>query len=142
MGGFFDSFLVMIVVTLGILLVTGALSVTTSELSKRNRGESLDAAGQDLLDQVLLNESLFTHDGLMDLTMVKAVSSSSLVVESNVLGYRILVTEVHPSSAPFTLVASGSIPVDLEELHTARMPINVLHTNADVRAAIVTAWVW
>lgn len=142
MGGFFDSFIVMIVVTLGIVLVTSALSITNGELSKNNRAKSLDDACQDLLDQILANQDLFIEDGLLDFTMIKTVSSSSFSVERNVLGYRIMLTEVHPNTGPFTLVANGSIPVSLGELHTARVPVNVQHSTADVRAALISVWVW
>jgi hypothetical protein len=40
------------------------------------------------------------------------------------------------------LAANGSIPFSLEELHTARVPVNVQHSAADVRAALISVWVW
>ncbi|MGD0056473.1 MAG: hypothetical protein ABSB83_01280 [Methanomassiliicoccales archaeon] len=70
-GGFSDSFLVMIIVTLGIMLVTRAVSVTRGGLSKNNRGGELpNEANHDLLDQVLSNKDLFIKDGLVDFTLV------------------------------------------------------------------------
>jgi hypothetical protein len=141
-GGFFDSFIVMIIVTLGIMLVTSALSITNGELSKCNKGKSLDGVCRDLLDQILANDDLFVESGLLDLTMLKAVSSLPLSVEHGVLGYRIILTEVHPNTGPLTLAANGSIPFSLEELHTARVPVNVQHSAADVRAALISVWVW
>lgn len=141
-GGFFDSFLVMIIVTVGLMLVTSTLYFTNGEMSDLNRSESLEYASQDLLDQIASDGSLFVEDGLIDFIAIKGASNLSLSVGNSARGYMIILIEVHPVSTPLTLVENGTIPSDLEGLHTAKMPVNVQHSESDIRAAIISAWVW
>jgi len=132
----------MIIVTVGLMLVTSTLYFTNGEMSDLTRSESLEFASHDLLDQIASDGSLFVEDGLIDFDAIKGASNLSLSVGNSVQGYRIILVEVHPASTPLTLTENGTIPSDLEGLHTASMPVNIRHSESDTRAAIVSAWVW
>lgn len=140
-GGFFDSIIVIVVVTVGVVLVFGAVSIATCELSESSTKRSLGEEADRMLEQFLSERRMFVRDGVLSAYSLEEPCSVS-IDEDRVLGCRFLLIELFENSAPVVIAENGTLPSHLDEVQVRSVPINVQYALGDVRAAILSIWVW
>jgi len=141
-GGFFDSIMGMMIVTLGIVLLTSSLVVVDGEMSRDGKAQMLENTCQKLLNSLPSKDGLSVPKDILDYSLLVNMSTSEPYIDDRVIGYRVVLKELHPNSSLLSVMAAGQIPASLSELYATTIPINVRHSAFDVRAALLCIWVW
>jgi hypothetical protein len=141
-GGFFDSIMGMMIVTLGIVLLMSTLVIVDGEVSKDSKARMLENACQELLNSLPSEDGLSVSKGTLDYSLIVNMSASEPCIDDNVIGYRMVLRELHAETSPLSVMAKGEIPATLSELYATTVPISVRHSAFDVRAALLYVWVW
>ncbi len=140
-GGFFDSIMVIVVVTVGVMLVFASVSIATGKLSESSTKRSLEKEADRILEQFLSERRMFVRDGVLSASSMEEPCTIS-IDKGRVLGCRFLLTELSENGVPVVIAENGTLPSHLDEVQVRSVPINVQYALGDVRAAILSIWIW
>lgn len=133
--------MVMVVVTVGVVLVFAAVSIAIGKQSESSTERSLEEETDRMLEQFLSDRRMFVRDGVLSASSLEEPCMVSIDGDQ-VLGCRFVLTELSENSARIVIAENGTLPSHLDEVRVRSVPINVQYATGDVRAAMLSIWVW
>jgi hypothetical protein len=132
-GDFYEAILALMVVTAGILILT--VSLTFSFVPRDNDQSGIEC--QKAMDLLLNNQSV-----MVDIREIDGPSLSHLnlsnIISSKDFGIKVML--IYPDGSISVLMSSGN-QIGNQRFSRSE-PVNVYFSNADVRSALLTIWVW
>lgn len=132
-GGFFEAIMALTIVTSGVLLLT--LSMTLLSVDDGDGSEDLDLRCESVLDSILKNPAWSRGSMILDQRGLARADWTSFLEEG---GAKIMLT--YPDGTTHVLHQQGNITDGERSSRSA--PVNIFFNQADVRAALITVWVW
>lgn len=132
-GGFFEAIMALMIVTSGLFLLT--LSLTLLSADRDDGSGDLDRRCESALDSILDDPAWSRGSMMLDHRGLARADWTSLLGEG---GAKIMLT--YPDGTTEVLHQHGDITEGERSSRSA--PVNVFFHQADVRAALITVWVW
>ncbi len=132
-GGFFEAIMALTIVTSGVLLL--ALSMTLLHADDDGGSEDLDLRCESVLDSILKDPAWSRGSKILDQRELARADWPSFLEEE---GAKIMLT--YPDGTTQVLHQQGSITYGERSSRSA--PVNIFFNQSDVRAALLTVWVW
>jgi hypothetical protein len=133
-GGFYEAILAMMIVTAGVVLLTASFALLTVDRGPDDQGA--EKRCDEVLGRLLNDPAYARSDRLLDQRSLSRLDGGSLMANWTG-GMRILLT--FPDGSTQVLFEGGE--AGLERVCRSE-PVNIYCDRAEVRAALLTVWVW
>ena len=134
-GGFYEAIMALMIVTVGVLLLTTSFALLTVDRVQGEQGAERRCA--EIMSRMLNDPTWARSERLLDHRSLARLDYGSLM-ENWTGGMRILLT--FPDGTTSTLCDSGGEAGLVRACRSE--PVNIYHDQAEVRAALLTVWVW
>lgn len=141
-GGFIESILAVMIVICGIMLLTTSMAFVSMQMADDEGPERLEDASDGILQRFLAEDQLLLSKTVIDFTELDSYHNHTLDSGLQVAGYRIEIVEITPEITPIFEEKNGSSPPQASDMVSLTIPISVHHSDLDVRASLLTVWVW
>ncbi len=132
MGGFYEAIMAMVIVTCGVMLLTVSLTFLSVE---EVDGDALDRRCDAVLSSIIGNTTWSRGTSMLDHSVLVRANWTTMLGEG---GARIMLT--YPDGTTEVLHQQGEMGDG--ERSGGSAPVNLYFHQADVRAALLTVWVW
>jgi hypothetical protein len=132
-GGFFEAIMAMVIVTSGLLLLT--FSLTLLSVDDGEGSEDLDHRCESTLNSILDDPAWSRGSMMLDHRDLARADWTSFKGEG---GAKVILT--YPDGTTEVLHQQGKVYDGERSCRSA--PVNIYFHQADVRAALITVWVW
>jgi hypothetical protein len=137
-GGFMEALLALMVITVGVLMITSSLTLSSQGLTERR--EDLSDCGERLMDRILTDPELTAH-GSIRYAALRDCRPERLSVEG-VQGFRIALIELSGETSSPLQLSYGASSHPEDDPFVRSVPVNSYHGPRDIRAALLLVWVW
>ncbi len=138
-GGFFEAILAMMVVTVGVLLLTSSIALSSREIGDVDHLATLQEKCLNLRDRLLLNSSIMRGDWLSSQALLHLQISD--LEPPDGFGELLSVTEWNGSSSSVICSLKTSNLTGGEQA-TLITPVGVQHAGNEIRAGLLMVCVW
>lgn len=126
----------MMIITVGIVLLTTSFAMLPSQ---DPRDGDLRDAGQRMMSRLIGGEGPGEGERMFDRTALSHYGWTELVQREGVVGVKIMLTYTNGSTdVPY----DGGNASSASERYAISEPVNVRFPAGEVRAALLTIWVW
>jgi hypothetical protein len=140
-GGFTESLLAIMVVTVSVVLFTVTISIDLADLGERDVSTSIEEACEFLLEEFLQNYSSLDGKTLSE-TSLTHVTKLPLSLPTSAIGYRLVVNDLVSQGPELVNIQMGSGPVADRPISHIRLPINIVLNDGRTVAGLVEVSCW
>ncbi len=134
-GGFYEAIMALMIVTVGVLLLTASFALLTVDRGEDDQGA--ERRCDEIMGRMLNDPTWARSDRLLDDHSLSRLDDGSLMANWKG-GLMILLT--FPDGTTRVLCDSGG-EAGLGRASRSE-PVNIYHDQGEVRAALLTVWVW
>jgi hypothetical protein len=139
-GGFFESILAMMVVTMGIVLITASFTLISAK-SEGGRGIDLKKECSLMVERITSNTAICSEEGVLMHDHLSEITVKEFSPNEGMSGYKVILTEV-PRGGATVLLSNGTEPLVCREKVSVSVPVNIVYSDTEVKAAILSVWAW
>lgn len=130
--GIYETYLALMVVTAGLVLLSGAISV----LAIDHDDDALDRQAQDIIDSILEDEEIVRGPHIVDQRALMVADLATHIDHEG--GVRIMLTLTNGTT---TVLFERSTP-DPNQRVSSSEPVSISQPHGVVAAGLLTVWVW
>ena len=134
-GGFYEAIVALMVVTAGVVLLTTAFTLLLA--GQIDEGEGSKAGCEEALSKIIEDPALAKGYLMLDGRELDHVDYSALLGDVKG-GVKVMLS--YPDGSISVLHEEGG-PA-MEDRESRSVPVNIFLHQGDIRAAIITVWVW
>ncbi len=138
-GGFFESILAMMLVTIGMVLITSSIALFSKEVKENDGNAALENRCLGIRDELLSNLSVMNEDCLSYQRII-FLKAGELRVQSG-FGFFISVIE-RSNDGPMLLISLNNSQYEGIGCVAVTAPITIQHAPNDMRAGLLTVCLW